>query len=144
MKYKSLSPNLAVRDIRESLNFYINKLGFKLLMAVPSSQDTVDLELKADSDYVYAMITKDGVQLMLQEQQSFQQDVSLVEDLEIRASILLYIEVEGIEELHSELKNKELELTALKTTWYGMKEFYLKDIDGYMLAFAEKWSGKDE
>ncbi len=30
------------------------------------------------------------------------------------------------------------QLTELKTTWYGMQEFYLKDFNGYILGFAEK------
>ena len=30
-----------------------------------------------------------------------------------------------------------LELTELKTAWYGMQEFYLKDPNGYILGFAE-------
>ncbi|EKB58258.1 hypothetical protein HMPREF9700_02066 [Bergeyella zoohelcum CCUG 30536] len=31
-----------------------------------------------------------------------------------------------------------LQITELKTTWYGMQEFYLKDLNGYILGFAEK------
>jgi len=36
------------------------------------------------------------------------------------------------------MKSKNLQVTDLKTTWYGMQEFYLKDLNGYILGFAEK------
>jgi hypothetical protein len=26
----------------------------------------------------------------------------------------------------------------LETTWYGMREFYIKDCNGYILGFAER------
>jgi len=26
----------------------------------------------------------------------------------------------------------------LATTWYGMREFYIRDLDGYLLGFGEK------
>ena len=51
---------------------------------------------------------------------------------------LFILDIEGIDEFHQQMKAKKLEITELKTTWYGMKEFYLKDINGYILGFAEK------
>ncbi len=52
-------------------------------------------------------------------------------------ALSFYIDIEGIKELHEDLKAKNLQITELKTTWYGMQEFYLKDINGYILGFAE-------
>ena len=48
------------------------------------------------------------------------------------------MDIDGINEFYLDLKNKQLELTDLKTTWYGMQEFYVKDLNGYILGFAEK------
>jgi hypothetical protein len=48
------------------------------------------------------------------------------------------MDIEGIKEFHQEMKSKNLKVTELKTTWYGMQEFYLKDLNGYILGFAEK------
>ena len=48
------------------------------------------------------------------------------------------MDIEGIEEFHQEMKLKSLQVTDLKMTWYGMQEFYLKDLNGYILGFAEK------
>lgn len=36
------------------------------------------------------------------------------------------------------MKAKTRQVTDLKTTWYGMREFYLKDLNGYILGVAEK------
>ncbi|MGJ1286807.1 hypothetical protein ACR78B_17360 [Sphingobacterium spiritivorum] len=48
------------------------------------------------------------------------------------------MEIEGIKGFYENLKSKELEMTELKTAWYGMQEFYVKDLNGYILGFAEK------
>ena len=58
--------------------------------------------------------------------------------MKIGATVSFYMEVEGIQNLYQSLKNEKLEITKLKKTWYGMQEFYVKDLDGYILVFAEK------
>lgn len=32
----------------------------------------------------------------------------------------------------------EVETKRITTTWYGQREFYIKDINGYILGFASK------
>jgi hemolysin activation/secretion protein len=36
----------------------------------------------------------------------------------------------------NELKNRDIQVSELKLIWYGIKEFYLKDNNGYILGFA--------
>ena len=47
------------------------------------------------------------------------------------------IEVEDIEALYQEIKSKTDVMIELNTAWYGMREFYVKDCNGYILGFAE-------
>ncbi len=138
MKINKLSPNFAVRDIKETVRFYTENLGFTLVMAVPESQDGVDQTLNENKEYVYAMLQKDAIELMLQRSDSFKSDISFAKDLTIGATVSFYMEIEGISELHQFLQSKNLSITELKTTWYGMREFYVKDLNGYILGFAEK------
>jgi uncharacterized glyoxalase superfamily protein PhnB len=138
MKISKLSPNFEVRDIRKSVEFYIQHFGFKLIMAVPESQDGVDNVIHSDKEYVYAMIQQDAVEIMLQRSDTFKTDVPFSSGMKIGATVSFYMEVEGIQNLHQSLKNEKLEITELQKTWYGMQEFYVKDLDGYILAFAEK------
>ncbi|TDN99804.1 VOC family protein [Sunxiuqinia elliptica] len=138
MKANKLTPNLEVRDIKNTVEFYTTKLGFKLVMAVPESQDGIDQELANDKAYVYALMQKDQVELMFQRSDSFKEDVVFAKGLPIGASVSFYMEMEGIKELHAELSSQGLEVTELKMAWYGMREFYLKDLNGYLLGFGEK------
>ena len=57
---------------------------------------------------------------------------------EIGASVSFYIEVEDINTIYNEIKEKAEVVKELETTWYGMQEFYVKDCNGYILGFAEK------
>ncbi len=138
MKINKLSPNFEVTNIIETVKFYEENLGFHLIMAVPETQDSVHQSINHDKKYVYAMMQKDNVELMFQRSDSFKKDVLLSNECKIGASVSFYMEVEGIHELYQELKNKKVDITDLKTTWYGMNEFYVKDINGYVLAFAQK------
>jgi uncharacterized glyoxalase superfamily protein PhnB len=138
MKFNKLTPNLEVSDIAETVRFYQSTMGFSLTAAVPDTQDGVDQEIIEGKSYVFAMMMRDGLELMFQRSDSFKHDVEIATDLEIGASVSFYIEIEGIKEFYNELKEKVSVITEMKTTWYGTNEFYMKDINGYILGFGEK------
>lgn len=138
MKISKMSPNLEVSNIKETVAFYSENLGFELVMAVPQSQDGIEHTLAEGTEYVYAMMQKDGIEWMFQRSDTFKNDVIFSEGLAIGATVSFYMDVIGIKELHENLRSKKLQMTDLKTTWYGMQEFYVKDNNGYILGFAEK------
>ena len=138
MKANKLTPNFEVKSIRETIEFYQNALGFSLVMAVPETQDGIEQSLMDGKEYVYALVSKDSVEMMFQRTDSFKEDVSLAKDLSMGASVSFYIEIDGIDGFYKQLKDKSLNPTELKTAWYGMREFYIKDNNGYILGFAEK------
>lgn len=138
MKVSKLTPNFEVRDIKETVNFYQNTLGFTLVMAVPETQDKVDQSLAEGENYVYALVSKDNVELMFQRTDSFKEDLKMSKEFPIGASVSFYMEIEGLDNFYNGIKNQVDEKTEPKTTWYGMKEFYIKDPNGYILGFAEK------
>ena len=138
MKLSKLTPTLAVADIRQTVDFYSKNLGFELVMVVPVTQDGIEQQLSDGKEYVYAMMKKDGVEIMFMRSDSFHEDVVLAERTTIGASVSFYMEGKNIDMFHAELKNKGLQITELKLTWYGIKEFYLKDNNNYVLGFAEE------
>ena len=138
MKVKTLTPNLAVADIRQTVQFYCKNFGFELIMAVPETQDSVHQQLSDDTAYVYAMLKKDEVELMFQRTDSFREDVSIADKTDIGASVSFYMQGSGVEAFYEELKNRNIQVSEMKLTWYGIKEFYLKDNNGYILCFAEE------
>ncbi|MEW2922748.1 MULTISPECIES: VOC family protein [Flavobacteriaceae] len=142
MKANKLTPNFEVKNIRKTVEFYQTALGFSLIMAVPETQDGIEQSFANDKEYVYALVNKDNVEIMFQRTESFKRDVLFAKELPIAASVSFYIEVDGIDGFYELIKGKGLNPTELKTAWYGMREFYLKDNNGYILGFAEKISEK--
>lgn len=138
MKICKISPNFEVTDIKKTTAFYTENLGFNLIMAVPESQDGIDQTFLENKEYVYALVQRDNVEFMFQRSDTFKNDVVFSRGLAIGATVSFYMEIESINEFYLALKHKNLQLTELKTTWYGMQEFYLKDLNGYILGFAEK------
>ncbi len=138
MKANKLTPNFEVQNIRETIEFYRSTLGFSLIMAVPETQDGIEQSLTDGKEYVYALMGKDNVEMMFQRTDSFKEDVLLAKGLSMGASVSFYMEISGIESFYDQIRSKGLNPTELKTAWYGMREFYLKDNNGYILGFSQK------
>ncbi len=90
MKLSKLTPNFEVNDIGKTIEFYRQNFGFKLDMAVPKTQDAVHTSLERDTEYVYAMVSRDGVQLMFQRSDSFKQDIIFAKQSGLVQAVKLY------------------------------------------------------
>ena len=135
---KKLNPNLMVKNVKETVEFYKNYLGFELTMAVPETQDGILTEIPEDKKIVYAMVKNGGVEIMFQAEESLKKDISVFADSKIGASVSFYIEVEKLEDFYKEIREKVEIVKELSTTWYGMNEFYIRDNNGYILGFSEQ------
>lgn len=54
-----------------------------------------------------------------------------------RREVDLYVEIEGIDELHRSLKDRVEVREAPHDTFYGMREFIIRDINGFWITFGE-------
>jgi uncharacterized glyoxalase superfamily protein PhnB len=138
MKFNKLTPNFSVRDVTESVKFYQDMLGFELEMAVPDGSTKIENEISDEGEYAYAMMSKDEVYVMFLKEDSFKYDIPLLHELPQGASVLFYIEVDNIEKMYKQLESRAEIAKTLETTWYGMREFYIRDCNGYILGFAER------
>ena len=138
MKLQKLTPNFMVEDIRKTVKFYSDVLGFKLEMAVPENKSGIENELNENKDYIYAMMSRDNVEVMFQRTDSLGEDVPPLKGMPPGASVSFYIEVADINTIYKETKLKTELVKELETAWYGMQEFYIKDCNGYLLGFAER------
>jgi uncharacterized glyoxalase superfamily protein PhnB len=134
---KSMIVNLAVNDIASTIIYYRENFDFELQMLVDESKTIFDTEIKKELNYIWAMIKKDGVSIMLQSIESLKEDVGVFFD-NVGASLTLYIEVGNVDELYLKIKDKVSIYKDIDTTWYGQREFYIKDINGYILGFTSK------
>lgn len=125
-----------VRDVKQSVQFYTEVLGFSLAMAVPESQDVI-LDTMENKNIVYALIQHGNTHIMFQEESTFKQDLPTLSWSDIGATVAFYFEVQDIKKVYQSIQEKNPILKEMYTTWYGMNEFYIADPDGYILGFAE-------
>jgi uncharacterized glyoxalase superfamily protein PhnB len=55
----------------------------------------------------------------------------------------MFIEIEGVDAFHDQIKNRVRILMPIVTQWYGMREFAIEDPDGYVITFAERTGVSD-
>lgn len=124
---KSLAPNLMVENVPETIAFYSDLLGFETAMSFPE-----------EGDPVWAMLKSGEVTIMLQGQQSLQDDIPGFTDMPIGASATLFIETDDVETLYTSIKDKADIVKDIETTFYGMREVSIRDCNGYILTFAQR------
>ena|ERR1700761_9328822 len=122
---ETLSPNIFVRNMAETIAFYEN-LGFKTTMSVP----------EAGPDFVWVMMINGGVTFMFQTFESLADDLPEISRTN-GASQLLYISLKNIKTFFEEIKDKVTVLKGLEKTFYGATEFSIVDNNNYVLTFAE-------
>lgn len=127
-----------VPDVNQAIDFYTKVLGFQHVMSVPIGSEQVLFEYSPNTPLVYSLIKHGDVEIMLQEQKSLIENVpALGEIKDIRSSAVLYFEVDDVVALAEELKQHCPVVRDLHDTFYGMKEIYVKDLNGYVLGFAQ-------
>lgn len=117
----SITPFFIVASLFESVAFYRDRLGFDLVFATP------------DDEPFFAIVRRDGVQLMLKEIAS---DVPPLPNRQRHAWAKwdAFVYVEDPDRLSKELAERGVAfLTELADTEDGLRGFELQDADGYVL-----------
>ncbi len=113
-----IHPVLPVRNVSDSIRFYVQKLGFELAF-----KDNGD-------DPKYGGVTRDGLEIHLQwhDANDWTQGMDCT---------LLRIYVEQVDVLFGEYQSKDIfhDNTMLRNTAWGTREFGFYDIDGNGLIF---------
>ena len=135
MTLKRLTPNMAVNDVAETVRYYVEHFGFEIAMAVSEDRSSVGQRLEADKPYMWANVMHGEVGLMFQSVKSIREDVG---DFfaEIGSSQTLYIEVDDAKALYDRVKEGVEIYKPLHATWYGAEEFYVRDLNGYIVVFS--------
>ena len=84
------------------------------------------------------MVQRDQVAFMFQQRNSLVEEMPALAGCDIGASLTLYIELEGVDALYESLRDKADIIKPPQTTFYGRRELYLRDCNGYILALTEE------
>lgn len=120
----SLTPNIFVRDIKETIAFY-QQLSFTTVATVPD-----------EGDLVWAMMACGDVTFMFQTFESLGNDLPVI-SRQSGGSLLLYIQTSEIRTFFDQIKDNVKVVKGLEKTFYGATEFSIEDPNGYLLTFAE-------
>lgn len=138
MAYQSLTPNLMVSDVRASAAFYCGLLGMACAASVDGERGFHEGLPPEGITPVWAQFQAGKVELMVQTRESMETDVPSFAFTPIGASSTLYIGVDDLDALHAQLKDAVPTLKGPETTFYGMREWYFTDPDGYVVCLAQK------
>ncbi len=128
MKFQKLTPNLVVRDVAASMEFYRSVLGFQGAITVPEQPP-----------YVFGSVTSGGVEIFFNDQKAVAAEYPALGAKPIGGSLTLFIEVEGIEEVLVAVQKSRAKITMpLKKQFYGMREFAFEDPEGWEVTIAER------
>lgn len=126
MSISRITPVLAVPEVEPCVKFWVERMGFKVTAEVPDGK-TVG----------FAMLQRDGVELMYQSYHSIESDNAAIAALARKGPSFLYVEVSNLDDVIGAMKGAEIAIPA-RTTFYGMKELGVKDPAGHVITFAQK------
>ena len=124
MKIHTINPVFAVADVGVTLRWYEQELGF------------VGDPFPAHEPYAFAILRRDGIEIMLQRVADYAKPD--LYDLRNGGGVWdAYLRITGLQQLYERVKDR-LELKQpLRRQPYGLSEFEVKDLNGYILVFSE-------
>jgi catechol 2,3-dioxygenase-like lactoylglutathione lyase family enzyme len=119
----TLRPMLAVTDLKRTIEFYCNRLGFRCTSTFGEPRP------------VWCEVVRDGVAIMFNAPP--RQDVERDVPRRSKDYQVFYINADDVVALHAQWKGAGLPVSDLRVTDYGMKEFEVRDPDGNWLWFGQ-------
>ena len=112
-----ISPTLAVRNMKDTIEFYQNSLGFKVGMCFPDANNPE-----------YADLSKDGMILMFIPTKN----IGIGDDEKLGTGVNLYMEIDGdIDAYYQERKKGGVNIVVdIKDEAFGIRDFTVEDLDG--------------
>jgi len=119
----SITPNLKVESIDNSLKFYRDILGFEIVMANP------------EKDPIWVMLKRGSAEIMLQQSDSIDEDYPMLKGKRSGA-LTFYVMTESAPQLYEKIHLSAEVVKPLALSFYGRNEFAVKDPDGFIFTFA--------
>lgn len=124
--YETITANIMVKNVKETIKFYEENLGFRKVLSVPEEGEKLN----------FAIISKDKISIMFQEQESLLEEYHSLQKNEIIPTFTLFITVSDVRLLYEELKNKVRIAKEIHKTFYGKDEFAIFDNNDNILTIS--------
>jgi uncharacterized glyoxalase superfamily protein PhnB len=128
MRVTSLVPLLNVRDVSRSIEFYQQALGFECKSRFEHEGRTV-----------WASLASGDIEIMLNVTGSVDQYEAVHESRSTRGNFsdcVLYLRVDDADALYDRFQREGFTTSEIFDTEYGLREFHMRDFDGYELSIT--------
>lgn len=119
LRFESVSPRLVVKDVKATVQFYFDVLGFDDWSGWPEEAPQ------------FAIVSRDGVSIQFQQSES---------ELKTSETTTLHITVAEVRAVLNHLGNRVQIEWGPEVYSYGWREFAIRDCNGVMLIFSEETS----
>ena len=124
--FQKITTVLAVETLEPSIEFWQKRLGFEVTVTVPH-EDALG----------FAILVKDGVEVMLQSVASILADLGASSGEVNGRSAALFIEVADVDAVEKSLAGYPIEMPR-RETFYGTMEIGVREPGGHFLVFAQR------
>jgi uncharacterized glyoxalase superfamily protein PhnB len=121
MRLAGLTPMLETEDLKKTVKFYTDILGFECTGLYPEKNEPF-----------WACVRKDDVEIMF----TARNEHSTVEKPTMTGS--LYFHPDQVDEAWEQLRGKATIEYPIENFDYGMREFAIQDCNGYLLQFGQE------
>ncbi|HEX9745894.1 MAG TPA: VOC family protein [bacterium] len=119
MEMKKLAVELKPRNLEETIEWYTSVLGFKL-------KD----KFEEDGKYTFARFASGDITI------EFYGGPDYFGDTQPALTGVLYFTPDDVDAMWEKVKGKAEVVKELETSKYGLREFRIKDVNGYELSFG--------
>ena len=125
MSVKKITAVLLVEEVEPCVKFWVDRLGFEKTAEVPDGDKVV-----------FAMLQKNGAELMYQTYVSVEREDPEAGAMARKGPTFLFIEVSDLAQTKVAMEGAEVTREE-HTTFYGSREFGVKDPGGHFITFAQ-------
>ena len=118
---------LQVFDMRSSVAFYRDVLGFEVVSSY-----------EPEGHLYWVMLKNGGASLMLNAKYEDSERPTAPEPVTRDEDVTLYFGCKEVDAFYAELREKGVPVQQPQTAFYGMRQMYLTDLDGYHLCFQHR------
>jgi len=123
---KKITPILFAQEIEPCIQFWTERMGFGKTVEVPE-----------DDKVGFVILSKDGLELMYQSYSSVEKDNPATAAAVKKGPTFLYIDVDDLDRALAAIAGAEV-VMPVRSTFYGSKEFGIKDPVGHYIIFAQQ------
>lgn len=126
MNFISMTPNIGVKDVNKTVEFYKEIFDFNLVLSNPNS-----------GKLVWALVGRDNVYIMFQEENNLKSEFPQMKQQPLCGCLTFYVKMKNVKKLYERVKDTEYLIKEMHKTYYGETEFAVIDNNGHIFTIAE-------